>query len=78
MLSHSVVSDSATPWTAACRAPLSTEISRQEYWSGLPFPSPGDHTDPGMEPTSPVSPQWQVDSLPQSLRETPIKVHGYG
>ena len=40
MLSHSVVSDSATPWTAACQAPLSIEFSRQEYWSGLPFPSP--------------------------------------
>ena len=36
----SVVSDSETPWTVAHRAPLSTEFSRQEYWSGLPFPSP--------------------------------------
>ena len=37
---HSVVSDSATPWTVARQAPLSMEFSRQEYWSGLPFPSP--------------------------------------
>ena len=41
-VSHSVVPDSATPWTVAHQAPLSMEFSRQEYWSGLPFPSPGD------------------------------------
>ena len=46
----------ATPWTAADQAPLSMEFSRQEYWIGLPFPSPGDLPDPGIEPTSPVSP----------------------
>ena len=40
-VSHSVMSDSATPWTVACQAPLSMEFSRQEYWSELPFPSPG-------------------------------------
>ena len=40
----------ATPWTVAHRAPLSTEFSRQEYWSGLPFPTPGDLPDPGIEP----------------------------
>ena len=40
MLSHSVVDDSATPWTVALQAPLSVEFSRQEYWSGLPFLSP--------------------------------------
>ena len=52
---HSVVSDSlATPWTVACQAPLSMEFSRQEYWSGLPFPPPGDLPDPGVEPTSPA------------------------
>ena len=39
-------------------------FSRQEYWSGLPFPSLGDLSDPGMELSSPVSPAWQVDSLP--------------
>ena len=45
----------ATPWTAACQAPLSMGFSRQEYWSGFPFPSPGDLPDPGIEPTCPVS-----------------------
>ena len=42
----------ATLWTVAHQAPLSTGFSRQEYWSGLPFPSPGDLPDPGIEPTS--------------------------
>ena len=40
----------ATPWTIAHQAPLSMGFSRQEYWSGLPFPSPGDLPDPGIEP----------------------------
>ena len=53
---QSVVSDSATPWTVAHQAPLSMGFSRQEYWSGLPFPSPGDLPDPGIEPASLVSP----------------------
>ena len=53
----------ATPWTVACQAPLSMELSRQEYWNELPFPSPRDLPDPGIEPTSPVSPALQVDSL---------------
>ena len=52
----------ATPWTAAEQAPLSMEFSRQEYWSGLPFPTRGDLPDPGMELTS-TSPALQVDSL---------------
>ena len=43
-VSHSVVSDSLTPWSAARQAPLSVEFSRQEYWIGLPFPSPGEVT----------------------------------
>ena len=42
-----------TPWTVAHQAPLSMEIFRQEYWSGFPFPSPGDLPDPGIEPGSP-------------------------
>ena len=46
----------ATPWTVACQALLSMGFSRQEYWRGLPFPSPGDLLKPGIEPTSPVSP----------------------
>ena len=45
-------SDSATPWTAACQAPLPMGFSRQEYWSGLPCPPPGFLPDPGFEPTS--------------------------
>ena len=40
--------------TVVCQAPLSTEFSRQEYWSGLPFPTPGDLPDPGTEPESPA------------------------
>ena len=40
------------PWTLAHKAPLSTEFSRQEYWSGFPFPSPGDLPHPGTEPVS--------------------------
>ncbi|CAI9161500.1 unnamed protein product [Rangifer tarandus platyrhynchus] len=52
MFHHSVMSDSATPWTVANQAPLFMEFSRQEYWSGLPFPSPGDLPDPGIEPAS--------------------------
>ena len=45
-----------TPWTVAHQAPPSMEFSRQEYWSGLPFPSPGDLPNPGIKPTSPASP----------------------
>ena len=51
----------AAPWTVACQAPPSMGFSRQEYWSGLPFPSPGDLPDPGIEPGSPAS---QADALP--------------
>ena len=43
-----------TPWTAACQDPLSMGFARQEYWSKLPFPSPGDLSDPGIEPASPA------------------------
>ena len=50
------MSDSVTPWTVALQAPLSMGFPRQEYWSGLPFPSPGDLPDPGIEPESLVSP----------------------
>ena len=48
------VSDSATPWTVAYQASPSMEFSRQEYWSVLPFPSPGDLSDPGIESGSPA------------------------
>ena len=52
----SFVSDSAIPWTVAHQGPLSMEFSRQEYWSGLPFPTTGDLPDPNIKPRSPVSP----------------------
>ena len=53
----SIMSDSfETPWTVAHKAPLSVEFPRQEDWSGLPFPTPGDLPNPGIEPASPVSP----------------------
>ena len=51
----------ATPWTVAYQAPPSKEFSRQVYWSGLPFPSPGDLANPGIEPGSPT---LQADALP--------------
>ena len=51
----------AAPWTAAYQAPPSVGFSRQEYWSGLPFPSPEDLPDPGIEPGSPA---LQADALP--------------
>ena len=49
-----VVSDSATLWTVPLESLLSMEFSRQEYWSGLPFPSPGNLPDPEIEPGSPA------------------------
>ena len=61
VFSHSVLSDSVTPWTVAHQAPLSMGFPRQDYWSGEPFLSPGDLPDPGIEPTSLG---LQVDSLP--------------
>ena len=56
---------SVTPWTVTHQAPQSLGFSRQEYWSGLPFPSPGDFPDPGIEPTSSA---LQADSLSLSNR----------
>ena len=50
-----------TPWTVAHQAPLSMGFSRQVYWSGVPFPSPGELPDPGIKPRSPA---LQEDSLP--------------
>ena len=58
----------ATPWTVACQAPQSMEFSRQEYWSGFPFPALGDLPNPGIKPRSPA---LQANSL---LSETPGKV----
>ena len=57
-----------TPWTVARKVPLSMGFSRQEYWSGLPFPCPGDLPDPGIEP---MSPALQTDSLPTELGGKP-------
>ena len=57
-----------TPWTIAHQTPLSMEFSVQEYWSELPFPSPGDLPNLGMEPQSPV---LQADSLPSEPLEKP-------
>ena len=78
--SLSRVQDFATPWLVACHSPLSTGFSRQEYWSGLPFPSPEDLPNPGIEPVSPSSPALQTDSLLLSylgsLEEEPCAVKG--
>ena len=49
------MSDSVTPWNVASQAPLSMGFPRQEYWSGLPFPSPGHLPDPGIKTVSPAS-----------------------
>ena len=57
-----------TPWTEACQAPLYMGFSRQEYWNGLPFPSPGDLPNPGIEPKSLA---LQADSLPTELQGKP-------
>ena len=59
----------ATPWTAAYQAPLSMGFSRQEYWSRLPCPPPGDLPNPGIEPGSPA---LQVDALPAKLPGKPF------
>ena len=67
-ISHSVMSNSATPWTAAYWSPLSMEFSRQEYWSGLPFPSPGDLPNPGIKPGSPA---LQEDAFPSDPQGKP-------
>ena len=56
------------PWTVAFQAPPSMELSRQEYWSRLPFPSPGDLPDPGIKPRSPA---LQADALPSELPGKP-------
>ena len=60
-----------TPWTIAYQAPPSMGFSRQEYWSGLPFPSPGDLPDPGIEPRSPA---LHADALPSEPPGKPLGV----
>ena len=69
------LSDSfATPWTVTQQNSLSVGYSRQEYWSELPCPPPGDLPDPGMEPSSPASPTLQADYLPLSHRGSPMSL----
>ena len=63
-----------TPQTVARQAPLPMGFSRQGYWSGLPFPAPGDLPDPGIRPGSPA---LQADSLPTELKGKPIYIHIY-
>ena len=62
-----------SPWTVAGQAPLSMEFSRQEYWSGLLFPSPGHLPDPGIELRSPA---LQEDSLPSEQKERKTQASG--
>ena len=57
----------ATSWTVAHQTPLSTGFPRQAYWSRLPFPTPGDLSDPGIESGSPA---LEADSLPSELKES--------
>ena len=64
----------ATPWTVAHQAPLSMGFSRQEYWSGLPFPSPEDLPNPGIEPRSPA---LQADALTSELPGKPTRPFRY-
>ena len=65
------MSDSAIPWTVAYQAPSSLGFSRQEYWSGVPFLSPGDLPDPGIEPGSPA---FQADALSSEPRRVIMKI----
>ena len=62
----------AIQWTVAHKAPLPMGFSRQEYWNGLPFPTPGGLLDPGIKPMSPASLHWQADSLPLHHLGSPI------
>ena len=73
LLSHfSRVRLLGTQWTAVRQAPLSVEFSRQEYWSGLPFPTLGDLPNPGIEP---MSPTLQADSLATEKAPTYVSYH---
>ena len=72
MLSHFSRVQLCDLWTVACQAPLSLGFSRQECWSELPCPSPGDLPDPGIKLVSPVAPALQADSLPLSHWGSPF------
>ena len=63
-----------TPWTVAYQDPPSMGLSRQEYWSGLPFPSPGDLPDPGIEPRSPT---FQADALTSEPPGKPLSIDSH-
>ena len=65
----------ATLWTVAHQTPLSMGFSRQEDWSGLPCPPPGDLPNPGMELMSPAAPDLQADSLLKSHWGSPMLLH---
>ena len=69
------MSDSGIPWTVAHQAPLTMGFLRQEYWSGLPFPSPGDLPNPGVDPAYPEAPELQMDSLPLSHQGSPFIIY---
>ena len=73
---HCQVQLFVNPWTVACQAPLSMGFFRQEYWSGLPFPSPGDLPDPGMEPGSTALQSDSTLSEPQVNPDQPY-IHMY-
>ena len=75
MLSCSVMSDSVTPWIVAIQAPQSMEFPRKEYWSGLPFPSPGDFPNPGIEHRCPA---LKADFLPSEPPGSGLLFHTPG
>ena len=68
------MSDSAAPWTVTYQALLSMIFPRQDYWSGLPFPSPGDLPNPGIEH---ASPELQVDSSPLSQQPSLVMCNSH-
>ena len=79
----SVISSSVTPWTVAHQASLSMGFSRQEYWSGLPFPSPGDLRNPGIELASPcigrqILNHWATWEAYREWIEVPYYLQGGG
>ena len=70
-VSHTIVSDSAIPWTLALQVPLFMDFPRQEHWNALPVPSPGDFPNPGIECGSP---SLQADSLPSERQGKPFGI----
>jgi len=67
----------ATPWTVAHQAPSSMEFSRQEYWSGFPFSSPGDLPDPGIKPRSPAAPELSGGFFTTEPPEKPCRNYDF-